>query len=122
MQLCPRCGSVNADGAVVCSCGRQLSSTVARIHPQPARADDGRIRELQLASRRDLQWGLALTGILSCFAIVLFGLFGRAPRWLVWVGLFWGVIRIFRGFRLRREAWELEHLGFIQRERDTARG
>lgn len=103
-----------------CACGHQFGRRPAgRIHrPPPPLPDNGRVREIQLTSRKDLRSGIGVVAVLSCVTIARFVAFDRGPRVLVWVGLFWGAIRIIRGFRLQREAWELEHLGYIQRERD----
>lgn len=72
-----------------------------------------------VASGHDLGKGTALVVLFTLLSVILFALFDGRPGFLAWGALFWGVILIIRGFRLRREAWQLEHLGFIQRERDA---
>ena len=91
---------------------------MARIHPQARRPDDGRLRELQLASRTDLGKGVALIVILALLTITIFAVFQMGPGLPLWGLLFSAVILVIRGFRLRREARQLEHLGFIEREKD----
>jgi hypothetical protein len=121
MQLCPRCESLNSDGVERCSCGHQFATrTVSRIHPPPPPVDQGRVGQLQAASRSDLRNGFVLIAALGLLTIVLFTVFHMRPGLLVFGLLFYAVIAIIRGLRLRREAWQLEHLGFIQRERDQA--
>ena len=58
--------------------------------------------------------------LLALLTIALFTLLHMRPGMLVFGLLFYAVILLIRGFRLRREAWQLENLGFIQRERDQA--
>ena len=118
MELCPQCGALSPDGAALCSCGHHFVR--ARIHPTPSPPDEGRVKALKLSGRRDLRNGTALVVFLTVVTLALFALFDLRPRLFVSLGLFWGVILLIRGFRLRREAWELEHLGFIERERNTA--
>lgn len=117
-QRCPRCESWSAEEVTRCPCGHQFDSRAgARLHlPPPPREDDGRVRELQLASRNDIQSGIALVALLGGVSLVAYMLNMR-PGIVAVGGLFWGVVRIIRGLRVRREAWELEHLGFIERER-----
>jgi hypothetical protein len=119
-QRCPRCESWSAEDATRCPCGHQFDSRPgARLHrPPPPREDDGRVRELQLASRNDIRNGIILIAVLAGLNIALYAMGGTLqPRLVPSLGLFWGVILIVRGLRVRREAWELEHLGFIERER-----
>ena len=120
-QRCPQCETWSAEDATHCSCGHQFGvATVARIHRHAAPRDDGRVRELQFASGKDLRNGIILIVLLTCLSVALFAIEMR-PGLLTWVGLFWGVILIVRGLRIRREAWQLENLGFIERERNNAR-
>jgi hypothetical protein len=125
-QRCPHCESWSAEGASRCPCGHHFgSSSAARIHrPTPPREDDGRVLELRLASRKDIRNGIALVAFLVGVNLALFALnvlydlnMKVRPNLFPTVGLIWGVILIIRGLRVRREAWELEHLGFIERER-----
>lgn len=108
------------DAAVACSCGHQFGRGQARLHRPPPPTDHARVKEIRAASRRDLQTAAALIGGVALLNLVLFAMFDARPAILSWIALFWGVISIIRGFRLRREAWELEHLGFIPRERDRS--
>lgn len=118
MELCPRCGALSAEGAGRCSCGHQLAMR-ARIHTQPV-VDEARVKDIRLSSRKDLRKGTALVVGLTLLSLLLFAVFDLRPRIMLWVGLFWGCIVLIRGFRLRREAWQLEHLGYIERERKAA--
>jgi hypothetical protein len=118
MQLCLRCGLSNADDVGRCSCGCELPESVARIHQQARRPDDRRLRELQLASRTDLRNGAAVIVILALLAITIAAVFQMRPGLPLWGLLFSAVILLIRGFRLRREARQLEHVGFIEPERD----
>lgn len=118
MELCPACGALSADGADQCSCGHQLTAR-AKIHPEPV-VDEARVEEIRRSSRKDLRNGTALVVGLTLLSLVLFAVFDLRPRIMLWVALFWGCILLIRGLRLRREAWQLEHLGFIARERNAA--
>lgn len=110
---CSRCGAWNADSVRVCSCGNSLSGPgkAARIHREAPRAvDPSEVNERRLGSRRDLRNGALLLGLLIPFSVGLAVLGGRVS-YLALGLIFWGVILIVRGFRLRREAWEAEHIG-----------
>jgi hypothetical protein len=94
----------------------QPTRPAARIHSPTRPADTARIRELQGAWRRDIRHGAILISLLAALSFGLSAVEMR-PGLLVWAGVFWAAILLIRGIRLRREAWELEHLGFIEREK-----
>ena len=62
-----------------------------------------------MAGDRDVRQGVLTIAVLLPLTAVLAVLAGRVSFWALIAGV-WAVIRIFRGFRLRREAWEAEHL------------
>ena len=73
---------------------------------------------VQTEGRESLRNGVALiAGGCALAAMSYFA--GRFSNAFAAGMLFWGMIRVIRGLRLRREAWELQHLGFIDRERQN---
>jgi hypothetical protein len=68
------------------------------------------VNTLRASSQRDLRGG-TLTIALLVPASALLAFWGGRISFVALIVLFWAVIRIIRGFRLRREAQEAEQLG-----------
>ena len=122
-QRCPQCEAWSAEGVRVCPCGRpfddrrpariyrQPPATTARIHQHPVAAPDpSYVNTLRMDSQRDLRQGALTIAVLVPLAAILAVSAGIVSV-VVLIAVFWAVIRIIRGFRLRREAWEAEHFG-----------
>ena len=94
-QRCPRCRIFNTEHAVRCDCGYDF--TTKRVEPGTR---DAKI--LLDSARADIQSGLALLALAGTFIVLSLLVERKTPALPVGLTL-WGVVRLVRGLRVRRE-------------------